>query len=158
MPIIRASQRLVETIETSSPGLLNREEWISEPGGLSQFGAFIHVLMPGTRSSIKHWHQSEDELVYVLDGEVTVVEGENESVLAPGDAATFPQGDAVGHYLWNKSQSPVHCMIVGTRAPTDRITYPDHDRILHRDRSQPEDLWTDSSGRASDSPYKEWVP
>ena len=90
MPIIRASQRLVETSETSSPEVLNREEWISEPGRLSQFGAFIHVLMPGTRSSIKHWHQSEDELVYVLDGEVTVVEGEIESVLGPGDAATFP--------------------------------------------------------------------
>ncbi|WP_431478772.1 cupin domain-containing protein [Massilia eburnea] len=158
MPIIRASQRLVETSETSSPEVLNREEWISEPGRLSQFGAFIHVLMPGTRSSIKHWHQSEDELVYVLDGEVTVVEGETESVLGQGDAATFPHGDPVGHYLWNRSQSPVQCMIVGTRAQTDRITYPDHDRVLHRDRSQPDDIWTDSSGQTTESPDKEWAP
>jgi hypothetical protein len=88
MPVIRASQRQVETIETSAPGVLNREEWISEPGELSQFGAFIHVLMP----------------------------------------------------------------------QSDRITYPDHDRVLHRDRSQPDDIWTDSSGRVAESPYKRWTP
>ncbi|KQZ44219.1 cupin domain-containing protein [Duganella sp. Root1480D1] len=158
MPIIRASERHLETIETSRPGVLNREEWISEPGELSQFGAFIHVLMPGTRSSIKHWHQSEDELVYVLDGEITVVEGETESVLGPGDAATFPHGSPLGHYLWNKGQSTARCMVIGTRAEVDRITYPDHDRILHRDRSQPEDLWTDSTGRTAESPYNGWWP
>lgn len=158
MPVIRASKRQIEMIETSAPGMLNREEWLSEPGELSQFGAFIQVLMPGTRSSIKHWHQSEDELVYVLDGEVTVVEGETESILGPGDAAAFPQGVPVGHYLWNKSQGPVRCLIVGTRAQSDRITYPDHDRVLHRDRSQPDDTWTDSSGRAAESPYTQWLP
>jgi uncharacterized cupin superfamily protein len=158
MPVIRASQRQVETIETSAPGVLNREEWISEPGELSQFGAFIHVLMPGTRSSLKHWHESEDELVYTLDGEVTLVEGETESILGPGDAAAFPHGSQIGHFLWNRSLSPVQCLVVGTRAQSDRITYPDHDRVLHRDRSQPDDIWTDSSGRVAESPYKRWTP
>lgn len=158
MPIIRASQRQVEIVETSAPDVLNREEWIAEPGGLTQFGAFIHTLMPGTRSSIKHWHQSEDELVYVLSGEVTVVEGEAESILGPGDAAAFPQGSPVGHYLWNKGQSPAQCMVIGTRSQTDRITYPDHDRVLHRDRSQPDDLWTDFSGSPAENPYKHWAP
>jgi len=158
MPVIRASQRQVETIETSAPGVLNREEWISEPGELSQFGAFIHTLMPGTRSSIKHWHESEDELVYVLNGEVTLIEGETESILGPGDAAAFPHGRPVGHYLWNRSAAPVQCLVVGTRAQADRITYPDHDRVLLRDRSQPDDIWSDSSGRAADSPYRQWMP
>ncbi|WP_426164261.1 cupin domain-containing protein [Pseudoduganella sp. R-32] len=158
MPVIRTSQRQVETSETSTPGVLNREEWISEPGGLTQFGAFIHVLMPGTRSSLKHWHQSEDELVVVLEGEVTVVEGETESLLGPGDAVAWPHGTPVGHYLWNQGQVPARCMVVGTRATIDRITYPDHDRVLHRDRSQDGDIWTDSTGCAADSPYKLWTP
>jgi len=158
MPIIRASQRQHETVETSIPHSLNREEWISEPGGLTQFGAFIHVLEPGTRSSIKHWHQSEDELVYVLAGEVTVIEGGTEHLLGPGDAATFPHGSPVGHYLWNKSTSPARCLVVGTRAQTDRITYPDHDRVLLRDRSLPDDIWTDSSGHPAGSPYQQWLP
>lgn len=158
MPVIRASQRQIETIATSQPGVENREEWISEPGGLSDVGAFIHVLAPGTRSSIKHWHLSEDELVYVIDGELTVIEGEAEHLLGPGDAAAFPKGSPVGHYLWNKSATVARCLVVGTRAQVDRITYPDHDRIMHRDRSLPDDLWSDASGKEADSPYRDWMP
>jgi len=158
MPIIRASQRLVETTETSDPRMANREEWISEPAGLTQFGAFIHVLAPGTKSSIKHWHESEDEMVYVLEGEVSVIEGEAEHVLHPGDAAAFPKGQGPGHYLWNKGAAPVKCLVVGTRADVDRITYPDHDRVLLRDRSLPDDIWTDSAGQPAGSPYKDWMP
>ena len=158
MPIIRAAQRQVELIDTSTPEVMNREEWISEPGGLTGLGAFIHVLAPGTRSSIKHWHAAEDEFVYVLEGELTVVEGETESVLGPGDAATFPQAVPVGHYLWNRSAAPVRCMVVGTRAPIDRVTYPDHDRVMLRDRSLPDDEWTDTTGNAADNPYRHWMP
>lgn len=158
MPIIRAAQRQVENIETALPHSMNREEWISEPAGLTQFGAFIHVLAPGTRSSIRHWHSSEDELVYVLEGEVTVIEGDAEHLLAPGDAAAFPKGSPLGHYLWNKGPAPAKCLVIGTRAQEDRITYPDHDRVLHRDRSQPDDVWTDTSGSPADNPYQLWLP
>jgi uncharacterized cupin superfamily protein len=153
MPIIRTALRQIETIESA-----NREEWISEPGGLTQFGAFVHVLMPGTRSSLKHWHASEDELVYVLEGELTVVEGEAEHVLGPGDAAAFPAAVPVGHYLWNRSATAVRCLVVGTRAQEDRVTYPDNDRILHRDRSREDDLWTDTSGNPAGDPYLHWSP
>lgn len=158
MPIIRAPSRQLETIETTDPRVLNREEWISEPGGLTQFGAFVQVLAPGTRSSIKHWHTSEDELVYVLDGQLTVIEGEDEHVLDAGDAAAFPRGRPVGHYLCNRSAAPVTCLVVGTRAQTDRITYPDHDRVMHRDRSQPDDRWTDAAGNEAENPYRHWLP
>lgn len=158
MPIIRASQRQVEAIETSNHSAMNHEEWISEPGGLTQFGAFIHVLQPGTRSSIKHWHQLEDELVYVLDGELTIIQGDDQHLLRSGDAATFPHGAPVGHFLWNKSTSVARCLIVGTRAQIDRVTYPDHDRVMYRDRSLSDDLWTDLSGNPADNPYKDWMP
>lgn len=149
---------MVETIETSDPCLKNREEWISEPGGLTQFGAFVHVIEAGTRSSIKHWHESEDELIYVLEGEITVIEGADEHVLIAGDAATFPCGVPTGHYLCNRSTSVAKCIVVGTRAPVDRVTYPDHDRVMHRDRSLPDDIWMDSAGNKAESPYKNWVP
>lgn len=158
MPVIRSAQRLVETVETSDPQRPNREEWISEPAGLTQLGAFIHILAPGTRSSIKHWHEAEDELVYVLDGELTVVEGDEEHLLQQGDAVAFPKGRPVGHYLWNRSAANVRCLVVGTRAQLDRIAYPDHDRLLHRDRSLPDDIWTDASGNPADNPYSHWLP
>lgn len=153
MTIITANQQHIEQIHYFKDKPPNLECWVSQPGGLTQFGAFVQLLQPDTRSSIKHWHSDEDELVYVLAGEITVVEGEQQTLMRPGDAATFKAGTPLGHFLWNRSSAPAKCLVVGTRAPKDRVTYPDHDRLLHRDRSQPEDVWTDLSGKPASDPY-----
>lgn len=155
MPALRPSQFVVEELPSASQAEPDRTLWISEPGGLTQFGAFVEVLQPGSRSSIKHWHSAEDELVYVLEGEVTLLEGATETVLRPGDAATFRAGVAVGHCLENRSSAPTRCLVVGTRAPRDTVTYPDHDRVLQRDRSATEDVWTNAAGEPAPNPYRE---
>jgi uncharacterized cupin superfamily protein len=153
MPVLSPEQFLQQTQPVEGAALPNRELWISEAAGLTQFGAFIHELQPGTRSSIKHWHSDEDEMVYVLEGEVMVMEGDVPARLPAGSAAAFKAGVPVGHYLWNASDRVARCLVVGTRAQLDRITYPDHDRVCIRDRSQPDDVWTDLRGRSADSPY-----
>lgn len=126
---------------------------ISEPGGLTQFGAYVQLLPPGSRSSIKHWHSSEDELVYVLEGEVILIEADAELTLRAGDAATFPAGVEQGHCIENRTSSAAKYFVVGTRAPIDKITYPDHDRVCHRDRALPNDIWTDVAGNPASNPY-----
>lgn len=156
MPVITPAQQLVE--ETPNKGDIppNVDHWISKPGDLTQFGAFIEVLQPGTRSSITHWHSNEDEMVYVLEGVVTLIEGEASTLLHPGDAATFKAGAPVGHCLWNQSSTPTRCLIVGTRAQIDTVTYPEHNRVLHRDRTRAEDRWTDTQGNPTSNPYSDW--
>jgi uncharacterized cupin superfamily protein len=153
MPVVRKGDQHIEIIDQFDKTNPNLEYWLTEPGRLTQFGAFIHVLQPGTYSSIKHWHSDEDELVYVLEGEVTVHEGDAESVLQAGDAATFKAGHPLGHTLSNKGSSPTKVLVVGTRAQVDRVTYPDHHRQLLRDRSKSEDVWTDMHGHPASSPY-----
>src|SRR6202167_2858437 len=71
--------------------------------GLDQFGVNLTTLRPGAASSLRHWHQQEDELVYVLEGEVVLVEDGVETVLKPGDAAGFKANVPNGHQLVNKS-------------------------------------------------------
>lgn len=93
---------------------------------------------------MKHWHSAEDEMVYVLAGEITVIEGSCETLMRTGDAATFQAEIPVGHYLENRSAAATRCLVVGTRAPIDRITYPDCDRVCLRDRSLPGDIWTET--------------
>jgi uncharacterized cupin superfamily protein len=146
MPVITPDRFIVEENTVDGSREPDRTLWISQAGGLTQFGAFVEVLQPGSRSALKHWHSTEDEMVYVLEGEITVVEGNEETLLRTGDAVTFRAGVPVGHCLENRSAAPTRCLVVGTRAPVDRITYPDHDRICLRDRSLPDDLWTDAAG------------
>ena len=42
--------------------------------GLDQFGVNLTRLKPGAASALRHWHENEDELVYVLEGEATLIE------------------------------------------------------------------------------------
>ncbi|OEZ62131.1 cupin domain-containing protein [Duganella sp. HH105] len=153
MPVFTQDQLVTEVSPAPGCAEPNQTLWISEAGELTQFGAFIEVLQPGCRSSIKHWHSAEDEMVYVLAGQITVVEGVSETQVPAGGVATFRAGVEVGHYLENRTSSATRCLVVGTRAPVDRITYPEHDRVCLRDRSLPDDIWTDLAGQPAVSPY-----
>lgn len=103
----------------------------SDAGGLTQYGAYVETLQPGSRSADQHWHEQEDEFLYVLTGEVTVVEDDGEHVLQPGDAACWPAGVPNGHYVFNGSRAPCSYLIVGTRATHDVCHYPDTGRTQH---------------------------
>ena len=117
---------------------------LSDPGGLSQFGAFLEELPPGSSSGHRHWHEGEDEMILMLSGEVVLVE-DNETTLRPGDAAAWPAGNPVGHRLDNRSDQPARYVVIGTRSQRDTVHYTDHDlvteidgagrRYLHRDGS-----------------------
>ena len=99
MPVFSPNRFVSEVSPVEGCPEPNQTLWISEAGELTQFGAFVEVLQPGCRSSIKHWHSAEDEMVYVLAGEITVIEGASETLMRAGDAATFKAGVAVGHCL-----------------------------------------------------------
>ena len=66
---------------------------LGDAGGLTQFGVNLTTLEPGGISALRHWHASEDEFVYILDGEVTLITDAGEELLRAGMAATFPAGD-----------------------------------------------------------------
>jgi uncharacterized cupin superfamily protein len=117
---------------------------LGEPGGLTQFGVHLEELPPGARSSFRHWHATEDEFVYVLAGEVTLIE-DHESLLLPGDCAAWPAAVPVGHCLENRGQVPARYLVIGSRRRTDTIHYPDHDLITHKDG--PHRRYTHADGR-----------
>ena len=102
-----------------------RAELLSDSGGLTQFGAFVETLWPGGRTSKSHWHRSEDEMVYVLDGVATLIEGGAVSEVQPGQAACFKAGVAVGHHMENRTDAPIRYLVVGTRSGDDVVTYAD---------------------------------
>jgi uncharacterized cupin superfamily protein len=106
---------------------------LARSAGLSQFGVNICTLKPGAASSQRHWHEKEDELVYVLDGEVVLCEDEGETVLRQGDAAAWKAGAPNGHRMINRSDRDAVFIEVGTRATADRAYYSDIDMMVVRD-------------------------
>jgi uncharacterized cupin superfamily protein len=114
---------------------------LGNAGGLSDFGVNLMQLPPGNWSSQRHWHSAEDEFVYILEGELTLIEDEGETVLQAGDCAAFPKNTGNGHHMINRSNVMAVYFEVGSRSPADVITCADIDmmspsvdgRFLHKD-------------------------
>jgi uncharacterized cupin superfamily protein len=100
---------------------------LGDAGGLNDFGVNLLKLPPGAWSSQRHWHSAEDEFVWVLSGEVTLVSDEGERVLRAGDCAAFQKNVANGHHLINRSSGIAIALEVGTRSAEDVCEYPDID-------------------------------
>jgi len=97
--------------------------------GLSQFGINLLRLPPGAWSSQRHWHNGEDEFVYVLSGEIVLVTDGGEETLRAGDAAGFPAGDRNGHCLQNRSSNDAQVLEIGTRVAGNSAYYSDIDMV-----------------------------
>jgi uncharacterized cupin superfamily protein len=106
---------------------------MAKAAGLSQFGVNLCTLKPGAASSQRHWHENEDEFVYVLEGEVVLCEDGGETVLKPGDAAAWKAGVPNGHCIVNRSNRDAVFIEVGTRAVIERAHYSDIDMQVVRD-------------------------
>jgi uncharacterized cupin superfamily protein len=96
---------------------------------LKNFGVNLVKLEPGSRSALRHWHTKQDEFIYILEGEATLVTNTGEEILKSGMAAGFPAGEADGHHLLNLSNADVVYLEIGDRTSHDTVDYPDDDLI-----------------------------
>jgi uncharacterized cupin superfamily protein len=114
---------------------------LGNAGGLKDFGVNLMHLPPGNWSSQRHWHSHEDEFVYVLEGEVTLIEDGGETLLRAGDCAAFAKGSGNGHHMINKSGKMAVYLEIGSRHSDDLTTCSDIDmksanadgRFVHKD-------------------------
>jgi uncharacterized cupin superfamily protein len=106
---------------------------IGDAAGLTQFGVNITRISPGAASALRHWHEQEDEFIYLLEGELVLVENDGETVLKAGDAAGFKAGSGNAHRLINRGTLDAVYFEVGTRAKAERVHYPDVDLVMERD-------------------------
>jgi uncharacterized cupin superfamily protein len=105
---------------------------LGDAAGLTQFGVNLTTLKPGSASTLRHWHENEDEFVYVLEGELTLIEDE---ILKAGDASGFKAGVANGHCLVNRSGGDAAFLEFGSRAARERAHFPDFDLAVVKDET-----------------------
>jgi uncharacterized cupin superfamily protein len=113
---------------------------LGDPFGLTNFGVNLTRLAPGAMSALRHAHSREDELVYVLEGQPTLVTDAGATLLTPGMCAGFKAGTGDGHHLVNRTDRDVVYLEVGNRDAADGAEYPDDDlralpgrRFVHKD-------------------------
>lgn len=95
--------------------------------GLSSFGVNLTLLPPGSISALRHSHGSQDEFVYILDGNPTLVTNSGRTILRPGMCAGFPHGTGDAHHLVNETGTEVRYLEIGDRTSPDDVVYPDDD-------------------------------
>jgi uncharacterized cupin superfamily protein len=138
MPKIDIAKIPADT-RTGYPAPLNRvvegrqRKRLGNAAGLDQFGVNLTTLKPGAASALRHWHEQEDEFVYMLEGELVLIEDGGETVLKPGDAAGFKANSPNGHHIFNRSQRDAVYLEIATRAKAERVDYPDVDLLFVRD-------------------------
>ena len=101
--------------------------------GIRNFGVNLLRLAPGAWSSHRHWHTRQDELIYILEGEVVLVSDAGEETLGAGMVAGFPAGEANAHHLVNHGTGDALVLEIGDRAQGDDVVYPDVDMAARMD-------------------------
>ncbi len=107
---------------------------LGDAGGLTQFGANLVILAPGAKSSLRHWHENQDEFVMVTQGTCTLIDDQGAHEMRPGDCAAFPAGDPNGHHLINRTDHEARFLVIGTRTPAETAWYSDHDLKVTADK------------------------
>lgn len=94
--------------------------------GLRNFGVNLTRLRPGGESALLHRHSRQDEFVYVLEGQPTLITERQEIELTPGMCAGHPAG-GTAHQLVNRTTTDVVYLEIGDRTAGDEGSYPSDD-------------------------------
>jgi uncharacterized cupin superfamily protein len=95
--------------------------------GLSNFGINQTTLAPGAVSALFHHHSKQDEFIYILEGMATLLHGDSEYQMWPGDCMGFKAGSGIASQVVNRSSAPVVYLEVGDRTAGDEVEYPNDD-------------------------------
>ena len=100
---------------------------LAQDFGLTQFGVNLETLKPGAESALRHWHDLEDEFVYMISGELVLCINSGEHLMTPGTCMGFKAGHPDAHHLVNRSEAPASYIVIGSRIAADTVFYPDDD-------------------------------
>jgi uncharacterized cupin superfamily protein len=121
---------------------------ISDAGGGQRIGVVLEELPPGRQSSPAHYHLSEEEHIWILQGQATLKIGEERRHVREGDYFCFLPGVEEPHCLVNEADVPCLYVVIGERRKDDVVIYPKSNKIFVRlldrvYRNNPVEYWLD---------------
>lgn len=134
-PPIPATEVTVSTTPSAYPepfaSMMNgrTRHHLGDHFGLANFGVNLTRLAPGARTALRHAHLTQDEFIYILEGNPTFHGNDGAVVLAPGMCAGFRAGTGNAANLVNETGEEVVLLEIGDRSPGDEAVYPDDDML-----------------------------
>jgi uncharacterized cupin superfamily protein len=93
------------------------------------FGMLIEAPAPGMRLCPKHYHMLEEEHALILEGQVTLLLGDERHEMKAGDYVCFPAGQKIGHSFLNSGTGPCAYLMIGEHNPNEVCVYPDSNKM-----------------------------
>jgi uncharacterized cupin superfamily protein len=109
------------------------EVWpIGNAAGLTRMGVWLRRFEPGFAGTHRHFHEVEEEWVYVLSGAGAVRIGPHRLPVRAGHFVGFPPGPRPHHFVAEGAE-PLLLLEGGERRPGEDVCwYPDLRRVLRR--------------------------
>ncbi|KEQ17592.1 cupin domain-containing protein [Endozoicomonas numazuensis] len=108
----------------------NRSKNLGKAAGSRSLGMRMIELSPGKQSSPLLFHTEDEEHIFLVEGEVTLLEGDEQSHLIAGDYVCFLPGEGIGHALLNHSETVCRFLVMSQNSQSDIVVYPEHNRML----------------------------
>ena len=96
---------------------------LGELVGLQRIGVHIVRLEPGRESTQFHYHDADEEFLYILEGRAIAEIGDDRFEVAAGDFMGFAT-PSLPHTLINTFDADLVYLMVGERNPNDIVHYP----------------------------------
>ncbi|HFD81207.1 MAG TPA: cupin domain-containing protein [Gammaproteobacteria bacterium] len=133
--IIRASEIDAmageKRIHFLNPNARRTTKSLGDAVGLNNIGVHLVCTEPGRDTTEYHRHHYEEECIYVLAGEGTLVVEGDAFPFKTGDFVGFP-ADTAAHSLKNTGTEPLVCLVMGQRLEQDVADYPQRGKRLYR--------------------------
>jgi uncharacterized cupin superfamily protein len=96
---------------------------LSDRAGLERIGIHLVRLQTGRESTQAHFHDADEEFIYILEGRGIAEIGDQSFEVGPGDFMGFP-APSPPHLLRNPFERDLVYLVGGERNRNDVVHYP----------------------------------
>lgn len=118
-----------------NPQAVRLTRTLSEPLGLARLGIHLVRLPPGADSTTYHYHDAEEEFIYILEGRGIAEIGDEVGEVGAGDFLAFT-APSLPHLLRNPFTEPLVYLMGGERVALDVVHYPRLRRSMLKQRGR----------------------
>jgi uncharacterized cupin superfamily protein len=122
----------IEPWETSQGNFVSRRRRMGSEGGCRAVGCTYIEVPPGKTAFPLHWHSSQEEALYILEGTGKLRVGKETVEVGAGDFVGHPTGPQHAHALTNTGTTPLRYLALSAPAAPitmDVVGYPDSKKL-----------------------------